>query len=202
MSFLYDRRKTTHFYNMRFINDKNKKLLINLTTLMLIVLVSLSNGKAGAKIITALVKDYLKRNKNIKTSKSVNEVAFRTALSRLQKSGLVKRSDWGIWKITEIGRAYVDKYFNKINRYNAYQKLISENKDKDIKTVIIFDIPEKERYKRDMLRMELVALDFKQAQKSVWVGNTVIPKLFLEYLRDFNLLSYVRIFSVKELGTL
>ena len=187
---------------MKFNDDKNKKILINLTTLMLIVLVSVSSGRAGAKIITALAKDYLKRNRNLKTLKSANNIAFRTALSRLQKSGLVKRSGWGVWRITEIGKAYVAKHLNKINRYNTYQKITSENKSNDIKTVIIFDVPEKERFKRDKLRIELVALDFKQVQKSVWVGNIVLPKLFLQYLRDFSLLSYVRIFSVKELGTL
>ncbi len=183
-------------------NFNEEKLFITLTKLTLITLVSVTNGRAGAKIIISLAKDYIRKNKQVKAPNIINEKAFRSALNSLGKSGLAERSGWGIWNITKKGRRFINRYLSKIDRYTTYKNQILENKNKDIKTVIIFDIPEKERYKRDVLRMELVALGFKQTQKSVWTGCTSLPKLFLEYLRDQNLLSYVRIFSVKESGTL
>jgi DNA-binding transcriptional regulator PaaX len=73
---------------------------------------------------------------------------------------------------------------------------LQKNKDKNL--IIIFDIPEKERQKRDWLRGELVALGFVSLQKSVWFGPAPIPKKFIEYLAKMNIISYLKFFKATE----
>ena len=71
-----------------------------------------------------------------------------------------------------------------------------------ITRLVIFDIPEKERRKRNILRVELVTYDFKMLQKSVWIGATPLPEDFIHKLDKLNLKNKVHIFSVQEYGTL
>ena len=68
--------------------------------------------------------------------------------------------------------------------------------------IVIFDIPERERKKRDTLRTELAGCAFKQLQKSVWVGDRPLPVSFIELLDGLKLKNKVHIFSVKEHGTM
>ena len=53
--------------------------------------------------------------------------------------------------------------------------------------IVIFDIPEIRKNKRNWLRGDLMALGFMQLQKSVWFGPAPLPKKFIEYLNDTNL---------------
>ena len=62
--------------------------------------------------------------------------------------------------------------------------------------VISFDIPEKERRKRDWLRFALKQLNFHMIQKSVWWGKTKIPKEFIDCLKELKIIDYVEIFRV------
>ncbi|MBI2635441.1 MAG: CRISPR-associated endonuclease Cas2, partial [Parcubacteria group bacterium] len=68
--------------------------------------------------------------------------------------------------------------------------------------VVIFDIPEKQKHKREWLRGQLQDLGFKMIQKSVWMGKRKFPKEFLEDIRDLKLLAYVEIFSVTKTGSM
>lgn len=85
-----------------------------------------------------------------------------------------------IWSITRKGLEKL-KILKKKNR----KTLINYSKEKSDKLIIvIFDIPEKERHKRNWLRSVLVSLDFKFLQESVWIGKTKIPEEFLNDLRN------------------
>ena len=72
----------------------------------------------------------------------------------------------------------------------------------DTTKVIIFDIPEKERYKRDWIRVSLLQLGFKMLQKSVWIGKVKIPEEFINDLKFMKIHSCVHIFSAEKLGTI
>ena len=67
--------------------------------------------------------------------------------------------------------------------------------------IVIFDIPERERRKRNQLRRELVYLGFKKLQQSVWIGQTQIPEEFIKELKEKDILPYIHIFSVEKKGT-
>lgn len=68
--------------------------------------------------------------------------------------------------------------------------------------IISFDIPEKQKRKREWLREALKRLGLKMVQKSVWIGTGRVPKQFLEDLEKLNLLECVEIFEVGKTGTL
>ena len=68
--------------------------------------------------------------------------------------------------------------------------------------IVVFDVPEKERRKRDWLRSVLKRLELKMVQKSVWIGKVKIPKELLDDLFNLKLLDYVEIFEVSKSGSL
>lgn len=68
--------------------------------------------------------------------------------------------------------------------------------------IVAFDIPEKERRKRDWLRSALHNLGLKKIQRSLWLGKIKIPSNFLDDLNRLHLTDDVEIFEVSKTGTL
>lgn len=66
--------------------------------------------------------------------------------------------------------------------------------------ILIFDIPEKTRLKRDYLRQKLYALGFGHLQKSVWVSPFDITREVREFLRFQGLDEGVILFEAKRIG--
>ena len=69
-------------------------------------------------------------------------------------------------------------------------------------TIIAFDIPEKEKSKREWLREVLRNLGLKMVQKSVWIGKVKIPEEFLTDLDKLKLLDFIEIFQISKTGSL
>ena len=116
-------------------------------------------------------------------------------LSYLKRDGLIEKQNT-FWGITPLGKA-------KLQRMKAQPKRGTYKREADdTLKIVIFDIPEKERWKRAWLRDALRNLGFKILQKSVWIGKKKLPQEFLEDLKKYNLLNYVEIFSVTKSGTL
>ena len=123
--------------------------------------------------------------------------AISMNLWRLQKQGLVRKSKYrksSVWKITTEGKQRL--------RYQSEMSRNKELKRDGIVRIVTFDIPERERKKRDAIRAELIGYHFKQLQKSVWIGENELPEEFIVMIREFNLSKNVHIFSVREKGTL
>lgn len=121
---------------------------------------------------------------------------FAAILSRLKYQGLVvRRGRRGLssWSITQKGARWLKKNYEP-----ARQPLAKDGRAR----LVIFDIPERERKKRDALRFELLAYNFKQLQKSVWIGYNPLPNDFIELLDHLRLKNHVHIFGIKERGTL
>lgn len=57
--------------------------------------------------------------------------------------------------------------------------------------ILIFDIPEKEKYKREALRVQLAGLGFKQLQRSVWVTPYPSPDSFSDFLVNLRVRPYL-----------
>lgn len=121
---------------------------------------------------------------------------FSAIVSRLKRQGLVtgkRHNGKMLWAVTKEGKRWIKL---------AY-KPIPQLPEKDgIQRLVIFDVPEHERRKRDTLRAELVSYDFRQLQKSVWVGYNPLPEGFLKTLDSLHLGEKVHIFSVQHKGTL
>lgn len=118
-------------------------------------------------------------------------------LSRLRREGLVERLGTGRrskWRLTAEGK-------KSILKQPRHAQLSQPRKD-GIMRLVIFDIPERDRRKRDMVRAELIFCKFRQLQKSVWIGEYPLPEDFVSLLDNLRLTRNVHIFSVREEGTL
>lgn len=119
---------------------------------------------------------------------------FASILSQFQAQGLVERrvkTGQSFWRVTHRGRAAVGV------RPPARQP----NADGQ-KRIVCFDIPERDRAKRQWLRGELIALGYQPLQRSVWIGESPLPVEFIEALDTLKLYDCVRILRVESKGTL
>ncbi|MBI5401257.1 hypothetical protein HZB05_00295 [Candidatus Wolfebacteria bacterium] len=121
----------------------------------------------------------------------IKDQTLRTTLSRLKKRGLLENNN-KIWKITERGLNYIKKSAPKTQHFKP------QNSNSVKNMIIIFDIPELHRKKRDWLRTELINLGFSILQKSVWFGPSPLPKEFIEYSDEINILPYMKFFKAEE----
>ena len=111
-------------------------------------------------------------------------------LSRLKRSGIVAASGSkkkAIWRITERGK----KHFVRIR-----DKTVSLPPEDGRVRLVIFDVPERERNKRDWLRYRLLSCDYTMLQRSVWVGTRPLPVDLRDELETAGLLDS----SVKVVG--
>lgn len=165
-----------------------------MTLFILAGLASTYNGKAAARLIRDLVSGYFEEKSEDWGKQTFKERTFRNCLSRLYKAGLVKKESWGVWSITAEGKNFV--------KVIEEEKKQSKVPDGPPDTIVIFDIPEKQRIKRDTLRVQLMSLGFNKLQKSVFLGHGPLPEDFIRYLSDLEILENIHIFSIKERGTI
>lgn len=130
---------------------------------------------------------------------------FYSLVNRLQEQGLIEKrisKDQTKFHLTNLGSIKSEKLLNrfKASKKIEKQEIIKENKLK----IIIFDIPEKEKHKRNWLRKQLVELEFKMLQKSVWLGKNKIPLRLIQDFQNFKIMPYIHIFYIdnKFKGTL
>ena len=101
---------------------------------------------------------------------------LRKATERLRKRNLIfgeRRGKRVLFELTDEGRAEADKIKLKLE--------MAKRRRWDGKwRIIIFDVPEKMRGKRDLLRKELAAFGFMQLQKSVWAYPYKLPEEFID----------------------
>ena len=137
--------------------------------------------------------------------KKKEQQRFYNLLGHLQKQGLVKRikeSSHSKWKITEKGEKKLDELKLKKENKLPYKVYTKENDKEGKLKIVIFDIPEEEKRKRDWLRQNLIALGFSMLQKSVWISKNKLPKDFIDDLKNLDILHCIEIFSVDKKGTL
>ncbi|MBI4837030.1 MAG: hypothetical protein HY813_01325 [Candidatus Portnoybacteria bacterium] len=128
-----------------------------------------------------------------------SEVAFWSLLSKLKKENLITKNQGDRIVITKEGEKYLQ---SKIERPSRYKRYSTENLPEAEIVLVVFDVPEEKRAKRDWLRFQLAEFSFKALQKSVWWGETGLPKEFIKDLKKYEIFPYVHIFSVKKKGTI
>ena len=133
----------------------------------------------------------------LERSKRITRATVSTMLWRLKQQGLVERTgetkSRTTWRLTAEGKKRAGQ---------AAQGTSVVSKSDGITRLVIFDVPERERTKRNMIRAELVGCDFRQLQKSVWMGDHPLPQDFITLLDDLGLAGNVHIFSIREAGTI
>lgn len=66
--------------------------------------------------------------------------------------------------------------------------------------MIIFDIPEKKRGLRDLLRFSLFRLGYQKFQESVWVSSYDVAEATEKIIREHDLDSYIKTFLIEEIS--
>lgn len=132
-----------------------------------------------------------------------NQQRIYNLLNKLSREGLIQKTsdkNGAKWKITPNGKAKKEAIVSALASALPIPEYKIERSSFFI--LVIFDIPETERRKRVWLRRVLKNLEFRMLQKSVWLGKTKVPSEFLETLNEFNLLTFVEIFSISKTGSL
>jgi len=118
---------------------------------------------------------------------------FYSMISKLKKDGLIEKTD-NKWLITTKGKKWLREALGlKKKEYKP---------EKGTLKIVIFDIPEKLRKRRDWLRSVLRELGFEMLQKSVWIGKVKIPQEFIMDLQTAEIVDYVDIFEITKTGSL
>lgn len=122
---------------------------------------------------------------------------FSTILSRLKNQGLVAKK--GIhrktmWVLSGKGKTKLDNDLSEAE--------IGPPKSDGVPRLVVYDIPEVEKRKREWLRSALVSCGYSHLQRSVWLGYCPLPEKFIRKIHELGLRSKVHIVSVYKSGTL
>lgn len=126
----------------------------------------------------------------------INERALRSAIHKLYQSKLIGCKDNND---STISMALTDAGKKKIIKFNLDSMKIKKPKQWDrFWRLVVFDIPEKKRQGRRALAEKLKELEFYPMQKSVFI-HPYECKDEVDFITEiFNLVPYVRFFTVKE----
>lgn len=129
--------------------------------------------------------------------KQLKPRSISAALQRLQKQGLVNCENRQ-WTLTKEGKNFMESAF----QYKKFRnKKLIPPKD-GVKRIVIFDIPETEKNKRDWIRGELAYHGYEALQKSVWIGTCPLLPELIKTIDFLGMSSYLHIFSIKDEGTI
>ena len=123
----------------------------------------------------------LEKLDRIKSSKK----ALKSAYYRAIRQKLILVDEKGIPRLTDKGLREARPY--------------KPEKLKSSKLMIIFNIPEGERFKRRRLRMLLRELSFHQIQKSVWESRYDHREYLRAEISDMNLQEYVKVYETAQI---
>jgi len=143
---------------------------------------------------------YAIRKRNNQRIEYKKRQRFYSLMFKLKKEGLLD-SENKKWSLTKLGEGKLKIIKNNYQAKKFPKTKYPKEKD-DSPKIVIFDIPERYKSKRNWLRSCLVNLNFKLLQKSVWLGKTKIPIAFIKDIKDLGIFSYIHIFSINKSGTI
>ena len=117
--------------------------------------------------------------------RTLKKSALALALKRLRENGFIDLIDDKelVFRLTEKGR---DKALW------TRMKFIDEKWDGKWR-IVIWDVPEKRRVARDLLRNKLKYLGFQQLQKSVWVTKKNCTQPLRDFIKQIGIKDWVRV---------
>ncbi len=143
------------------------------------ILELLSSRKSNARIINAALTD------------PYNPKRLGSTLSRLKQKGFVEKKE-DFWNITASGKNYI----NLKKRFEYFDSHLKKTDKKNL--ILIFDIKESERAKRDWLRYQIKKFHFVQIQRSVWHGPSPLPADFVDYLKEIGIRDSIKMFLTNK----
>lgn len=128
---------------------------------------------------------------------------YHNILAWLKNDGLVieeKRKGERFFRLTQKGLIKLNGLRNR--KKNDFPQTDYSAQPTLNYTIVTFDIPERDRKKRDWLRIILKHLEFRMIQKSVWIGKVKVPKELIDDLRKLKIIDGVEIFEITKTGSL
>jgi len=104
-------------------------------------------------------------------------------IKNLEQTEGIMLTEKGLGRAREAVKLFVERQKRKDGRWQ----------------MIIFDIPEEKRKLRRMLREYLAFLGYQMLQQSVWVCPYDVGKETEQFLREYSLDPYVKLFLIKEI---
>lgn len=108
--------------------------------------------------------------------------SLQSAYYRAIDRGLIEIDHQGIPRLTDKGHRKTKVYRPQRLKFGAH-------------LIVIFDIPEEERYKRRRLRMLLRELSFRRVQQSVWETKYDHREYLRAEIAEMHLQEYVRVYE-------
>lgn len=118
--------------------------------------------------------------------------ALSQTLKRLREKGLVEFIDEGelALRLTDLGK---DKAL--------WVKFSEQQKDWDHKwRIVIWDIPEKRKAARNLLRQKIKQLGFTKWQRSVWASKVDCTDILRDYIRKAGIKDWVTVIESDNVG--
>ncbi len=111
--------------------------------------------------------------------------SLQNSFYKLKKQGFIEFGQDGQPYVTDKGMAQLQLYRPK--------------KIKDAHIMVIFDIPEEDRNKRNQLRALLRQLRFVKTQQSVWMTKYECRQYLTAEIERLDLKDYVKVFESRQL---
>lgn len=114
-------------------------------------------------------------------------------LANLERGSFIKKTGDNSYKLTKKG-------IKRINFSKFFELSLDKKKKDGLWRVVIFDIPEKQKVKRELLRQKLKEFDFKMLQKSVFASPYICEKEISELCKILGLKKEVSILTTKTIS--
>lgn len=131
-----------------------------------------------------------------------NKKRCRALIKRLEQQGLIERTQKREKVFVTITRRGTSRLAHIQERKALKEAPMAAQAQNARWIIVVFDIPEGKRSKRDWIRRTLNTMGFIMIQKSVWMSQTVLPRVFIENIAEQGIASYVEILEVTKEGSI
>ena len=133
-------------------------------------------------------------------SKLAKQNSVYQAFRRAEKGGFVRKKTIGEGTYIALTKFGIEKLKKLKDKPDFDTKIEDKEWDGNYR-LVFFDIPEKNRALRDLLRSKLKELGFVGWQKSVWVGREDVTSKLREFFEKIGLQDYALVIETKDLGS-
>ena len=163
----------------------------------------LTSSKSDYRALRRLHRGTRPRQPSLRTIEQEERQRFHEVFYRLKCDGFVDERRHGAIARFTLSKRGGEKFaaLKKKMAHLLPRRMYTTEPSNDV-CIVSFDIPERERRKRDWLRAALANSGFRMIHKSVWLGKGKLSREFIEDLNALRLLPCVHIFAVTRRGTI
>ena len=154
-------------------------------------------GRAVAK----LDQEYRKRVA-VREARFKSRLQYLRTISRLVQEGLVAKRGRGEAARFKLSIRGIRERERRTITLTPNPHSYAPEPGRTVITIVSYDIPERERWKRAWVREVLVNHGYRKVHQSMWLGTKPLPGQFLKDARELGVLHHLEIFEVGREGTL